>query len=111
MERVRVQMLYYSEDAPGFGARNDHQLTKIFNFEKLPPVGCSIEVKGDCIKSIPFRSPSFNPTSGLYTVQMSTCEGVSRYYHGNAKDIMSKVMEKYKQHGWSCKKLAKQETR
>lgn len=112
MPKVRVEMLYYSEDAPGFGAKNDHLLTKTFIFKNLPCIPGYIKVEdGDPIGKISFKNPVYDSHNDTYVVKMGTCEGVSRYYHGEAKEIMAKVMERYKKYGWKCKLLEKQEVR
>jgi len=111
MPKVNVEILYYSEDAPGFGAKNDHIISKTFEFENPLPIGCRIKIDDPELSSIPFRNPSYDPKTDTYTVRVSTCEGVSRYYHGSAEHIMDIVMQRYKGNGWKCEKLKEQETR
>lgn len=111
MPKVNVEILYYSEDAPCFGLKNDHLITKSFYFENPLPIGCRIEIDDPEISSIPFRNPSYDPKTDTYTVRVSTTEGVDRYYHGDGCQIMARVMERYKGNGWKCEKLKEQETR
>jgi len=94
-------ILKYSSKEPGGFESTKYELKKDFYFQHLPVVNSHIILEDDAREFIHFKNPLFNPNIGEYTVYNEFHEGVERYYHGDAEEIMGKVLGRYKQHGWA----------
>lgn len=106
METLHVTIIYESEE--GVIKPTTYQLMKTFQFNKLPCCSNSrIILYDDAIKEIIFNNVSYDPKEDIHYVTNYTSEDVHRYYHGDAKTIMSKVIERYKSFGWSAEEIKK----
>ena len=107
MIKINVIMLYTSQDPPGFEKSYHYELKKIFTIPDFQLVPCEIRLADDAIESFNFINPVYDIEDNAYTITNMTYEGVHRYYHGDAEEIMSKVIDRYIKYGWSCKKIMK----
>lgn len=98
MNKILVKLTYESQDPPGFDS-DKYLLIKEFQFKTLPIIPCYILVN-DPIQYLDFYKPIYNPDNELYIVKMNTSINVSRYYHGNKKEIMNDVIQEFIKHGW-----------
>jgi len=103
MEKVQLTIDYESEEPDGFSSVN-YNMTKIFEFPKLPPMRCFILLHNEAIRGFTFRDAVYDPEEDMYHVVNRSSEGVERYYHGDAKVIMAEVVSRFKHHGWEVAK-------
>ena len=107
MKKINVIMIYTSQDAPGFEEPFHFQMKKTFNLPETPPIPCEVKLEDDAIDSFIFSKPVYDPNDNSYTVRNITYEGVHRYYHGNAEEIMKEVVRRYASNGWDWRKVMK----
>lgn len=104
---LKAVIIYRSEEPDGFYPVG-YKMTKNYTFN-LPVVPCLINIKNDAISYIPFNDSSnivYSHYHDLYTVTWLYHKGVERYYHGDASEIMMKViLNEFEPVGWSWKRL------
>jgi len=106
MKKINVELVYTSEDPPGFEKPFHFVIRKTFNLPEVPPIPCEIKLEDDAIKSFYFSDPAvYDPKDNSYTVRNLTTENVGRYYHGDAEELMAPVLDRYKKHGWKWEKV------
>lgn len=105
METVRLTINYKSEESDGVQS-SQYEMAKTFLFSKLPLISeCFILLHNEAITGFTFYPPVYDPKEDVYYVMNTSSEGVKRYYHGDAKVIMDKVISRYKHHGWSITEI------
>ena len=99
-EKLNVKLVYKSEE-PDCISSTVFILYKQFQFKQLPKIEANIILKDDAIDKLIFKNVEYDPDINEYFITMTTCEGVGRYYHGNAKMIMNNIIKRYTKHGWT----------
>lgn len=97
MENLDVTLVYESVE-PDSIVSTKYMFTKLFHFEKLPFIECTI--LNEPINLI-FEDVVYNPNNDTYYIKNYTSKNVERYYHGDSIQIMKPFIDKLLKYGWT----------